>query len=586
MRNSFRLRVILYSALLVTLCLGAFSAYLYSDIRTSTLNSFRDNLRREVRLVALQSAAPLAQGLPDSQLNQLIAENARLTGARITIIRPDGSVAAETWKDPADLDNHANRPEVIQALAGQENDQIRYSATLKKDLLYAAAPVLYENRVIAVARLAVLMDDVNQVLANVLSRILTAAALTGLAVILLSSLMVTTVLRPLLQLTHAVQAISQGRQKNIQPSTRQDEIGQLSRAFNHLTTQLNNQLEALSTERSKLEIVLNQMSDGVVIVNESGQVLLSNPAAARMFETELDAQLPTSPTLIEIVRSHHLVDLWQRSHTAQEPKTLIQEIIPDRLFVQATAAPLGAAMPGCTLMVFTDITRLRRLETVRRDFVSNVSHELRTPLASLKALTETLDQGALEDPPAARRFLSRMDQEIDNLIQLVQEFLELSRIESGRVPLERSAVFPQQITAPAVERMSLQAERAGLTLEHLTSAELPAVLADSTRLQQVLVNLIHNAVKFTQPGGKVQVGAYAEAQQVIFYVRDTGVGIAPDSLNRIFERFYKADRARSGGGTGLGLSIARHLVELHGGRIWAESVQGQGSTFCFSLPTT
>ncbi len=520
MRNSFRLRVILYSALLVTLCLGAFSAYLYSDIRTSTLNSFRDNLRREVRLVALQSAAPLAQGLPDSQLNQLIAENARLTGARITIIRPDGSVAAETWKDPADLDNHANRPEVIQALAGQENDQIRYSATLKKDLLYAAAPVLYENRVIAVARLAVLMDDVNQVLANVLSRILTAAALTGLAVILLSSLMVTTVLRPLLQLTHAVQAISQGRQKNIQPSTRQDEIGQLSRAFNHLTTQLNNQLEALSTERSKLEIVLNQMSDGVVIVNESGQVLLSNPAAARMFETELDAQLPTSPTLIEIVRSHHLVDLWQRSHTAQEPKTLIQEIIPDRLFVQATAAPLGAAMPGCTLMVFTDITRLRRLETVRRDFVSNVSHELRTPLASLKALTETLDQGALEDPPAARRFLSRMDQEIDNLIQLVQEFLELSRIESGRVPLERSAVFPQQITAPAVERMSLQAERAGLTLEHLTSAELPAVLADSTRLQQVLVNLIHNAVKFTQPGGKVQVGAYAEAQQLLDRIRE------------------------------------------------------------------
>ncbi len=584
MRNSFRLRVIVYSAVLVTLCLGAFSAYIYSDIRASTLNSFRDNLYREVRLIALQSAPVLAQGLPNPQLSQLMAENARLTGARVTLILPDGSVAAETWKDPADLDNHANRPEFIQALAGQENDQIRYSATLKKDLLYVAAPVLHENQVIAVARLAVLMDDVNQTLASVLGRILTAAALTGLAVILLASLMANTALRPLLQLTHAVQAISQGRQKNIQPSARQDEVGQLSRAFNHLTTQLNNQLEALTTERSKLEVVLNQMTDGVAIVNESGQVLLSNPAAARMFEADLDAQ-PSNPTLIEIVRSHHLVDLWQRSHAAQEPKTLIQEIIPDRLFVQATATPLGTAMPGCTLMVFTDITRLRRLETVRRDFVSNVSHELRTPLASLKALTETLEQGALEDPPAARRFLGRMDQEIDNLIQLVQEFLELSRIESGRVPLERAAISPQHITATAVERMSLQAERAGLTLEHLTPADLPAVLADSTRLQQVLVNLIHNAVKFTQPGGKVQVGAYAEAQQVVFYVRDTGVGIAPDSLNRIFERFYKADRARSGGGTGLGLSIARHLVELHGGRIWADSVQGQGSTFYFSLPT-
>jgi two-component system, OmpR family, phosphate regulon sensor histidine kinase PhoR len=280
-----------------------------------------------------------------------------------------------------------------------------------------------------------------------------------------------------------------------------------------------------------------------------------------------------------------LVDLFHKCQETQEQQSTTLELSGEHLFLQGIAIPLGKALPGSILLLFQDLTRLRRLEMVRRDFVSNVSHELRTPLASLKALVETLQEGALDDPPAAHRFLTRMDSEIDTLTQMVQELLELSRIESGKVPLQLKPIAPREMLIQAVERMSLQAERAGLTLRADCPADLPLVLADVDRMEQVLINLLHNAIKFTPPGGVITLNARQDNDTVVFSVKDTGVGIAQNDLERIFERFYKADRARSGGGTGLGLSISRHLVEAHAGRIWAESDPGKGSTFYFALPT-
>jgi two-component system phosphate regulon sensor histidine kinase PhoR len=232
---------------------------------------------------------------------------------------------------------------------------------------------------------------------------------------------------------------------------------------------------------------------------------------------------------------------------------------------------------------------------VRRDFISNISHELRTPLASLKALVDTLRDGALDDPPAAQRFLDRIETEVDAMTQMVQELLELSRIESGRVPLRLVPTPVADVVTPPLERLHPQAERAGLSLTVDLPSDLPPVLADAERVRQVVTNLLHNAIKFTRPGGSVTLRAYTLEDEgllpkvdrhrsaVIIEVADTGVGIPADDLPRIFERFYKADRARSGGGTGLGLAIAKHIVQGHGGRIWAESIEGQGSTFYFSL---
>jgi two-component system phosphate regulon sensor histidine kinase PhoR len=253
--------------------------------------------------------------------------------------------------------------------------------------------------------------------------------------------------------------------------------------------------------------------------------------------------------------------------------------------LQAIVTPFRQVGARGYLVILQDLTRIRRLETVRRDFISNISHELRTPLAGLKALVDTLRGGAIKDPPAAKRFLKRMDSEVDSLTQLVQELLELSRVESGQAPLHIEATPAVQVIVPPSDRLRPQAERAGLDFAIILPPQLPLVMADAERMQMVVTNLIHNAVKFTPPGGKVAVTAESDGNEVVFSVSDTGVGIPTEDLPRIFERFYKADRARSGGGTGLGLAIAKHLVEGHGGRIWAESIEGQGSTFFFTLPS-
>jgi two-component system phosphate regulon sensor histidine kinase PhoR len=324
------------------------------------------------------------------------------------------------------------------------------------------------------------------------------------------------------------------------------------------------------------------MTDGVIIVDREGGVSLVNPAASLLFN--ISEPLVLGKSLTETIRNHQIVDLWKLSREKDEQLSLSMELPANRSYIQVVCTPLGEAVQNATLILFQDLTRIRRLETVRQDFVSNVSHELRTPMAVIKSLAETLEEGALEDPPAARRFLHLMQQEIDSMSQLVQEFLELSRIESGKAKVEKKPVSVDDVIRLAVGRMQNQAERAGLKLSYDVNPEINTIKMDSERIQQVLLNLVHNAIKFTPPGGEVRVKAEPIPGLIEISVSDTGVGIADIDLPRIFERFYKSDRARSGGGTGLGLSIARHLIEAHGGEIRADSLPGEGSTFSFTIP--
>jgi two-component system, OmpR family, phosphate regulon sensor histidine kinase PhoR len=388
-------------------------------------------------------------------------------------------------------------------------------------------------------------------------------------------------IKPVENLIIAVQQMRSGNFYNLEFPDGSNELNDLSQSLKDMAQHLGDQIDTLTTERAKLSAVLNQMTDGVLIADPEGRVQLLNPAAERIFQVGAKRGLQRS--VVEVLRYHQLVDLWRVAREGQRQTTML-EIGPQHLFLQVTGMPLKASLKGSTLILFQDLTQLRRLETVRRDFISNVSHELRTPLASLKALAETLQEGALDDPPAARRFIFRMETEIDNLTQLVNELLELSRIESGKVPLSFHRIQPCDLLSPAYERMALQVERAGLTLVMDCPPDLPAVFADPDRITQVMINLIHNALKFTPPGGQITLSAYRDGDYMVFFVKDSGVGIPKKDLSRIFERFYKADRARTGGGTGLGLSIARHMVESHGGFIWAESEEELGSTLYFSLP--
>ncbi len=355
-------------------------------------------------------------------------------------------------------------------------------------------------------------------------------------------------------------------------------IENLSNAIASLKTNFDLRLSTLDSDNARLSTVLEQLTDGVIIVDANGFIQFANPAAQRLFEIS-DA---LGHSVTEVVRNHQLVDAWRRCQQTNEMQSESVELPARRQFLQIIAIPDTHA--SGSLLLVQDLTRVRKLETVRRDFISNISHELRTPLASLKALTETLQSGALADPEAGPRFLGRINAEVDALTQMAQELLDLSRIESGQVELILAPLSPKSLITSAAERMRMQAERAGLKLLIKCEDDLPNIRADKSRLEQVLVNLLHNAVKFTKPGGEVALEAESANGGIRFAVRDTGVGIPAESLSRIFERFYRVDKSRTGSGTGLGLSISKHIIEAHGGNIWAESDERHGSVFYFSIP--
>ncbi len=385
-------------------------------------------------------------------------------------------------------------------------------------------------------------------------------------------------------LTSAAKGLGEGRFQEIEIPDEEEvlvEVQGLSQALHQTASQIETQIKDLSRERAMLSAILSQMTDGVLIADSDGRVQLLNRTAEKLFHMTNNAALGRS--VVEVMRHHALVELWEGSQEG-EPKAITIEMGVEHKFLQVVGIPLGEALPGRTMLLFQDLTQTHRLETVRRDFISNISHELRTPMAGLKALSETLLDGALEDPPIARKFVLRMDAEVDNLTQMVNELLELSRIEAGRTNFEFQRSEPCKLIAKPVERMALQVERVGLKLHVNCPEGLPLIFADPQRISQVLINLLHNAIKFTPPGGEIQVGAWVHDQDVIFMVRDNGVGISEKDQKRIFERFYKADRARAGGGTGLGLSICRHMIEAHSGEIWVESEEGKGSSFFFRIP--
>lgn len=358
-----------------------------------------------------------------------------------------------------------------------------------------------------------------------------------------------------------------------------NEISELVSVIESRRAAFGTELTALRAENERLATVLDQLTDGVIIADADGRVQFANPAAGKLFGTSN----PTQQSVAQVVRSHPLIEAWKRCQQTRELQLETVELPIRKQYLQIIVIP--DRHEGGSLLLAQDLTQVRKLETVRRDFISNVSHELRTPLASLKALTETLQGGALTDPEAGPRFLDRIHTEVDALTQMTQELLDLSRIESGQVQLNFETISPRKLIHSAADRMKAQVERAHLKLDVKCEDGLPNIKADKSRLEQVLVNLIHNAVKFTKPGGRIILGAEPVSDGVRCAVQDTGVGIPSESLPRIFERFYRVDSSRTGSGTGLGLSISKHIVEAHGGKIWAESEEGRGSVFYFEIPT-
>jgi len=570
-----------YVALVLVATLGL-TLYISDQVRQVRLDDLEDQLVADARLLA-GAAAPLLLDETDPEtLDRLARGWANRLEARVTIIGTDGLVLGESHEDRTQMDNHLNRPEVQLALKTGQGSSMRYSATLGYEMMYAAVPIQIGEEVgLGVMRVALPLGEIEANAGRLRQEILIAGLGIALVAALLAVFIAGRTTQPVRELTAVAERMATGDLDARLFPTSRDEVGQLTRAFNHMADQIREQVTSLAEERGRLAAVLDHMADGVLITDGSGQVEMINAAAARLLNTNEEQALGRS--FAQVVPHYPLIELWKTCCEQGEEQIEMVEVTRQGLFLQAIVTPFEEAGVEGYLVILQDLTRIRRLETVRRDFISNISHELRTPLAGLKALVDTLRGGAIKDRPAAKRFLKRMDAEVDALTQMVEELLELSRIESGQAPLRLAPVPVSEVVVRPVHRLRPQAERGGLDLTVLLPPELPMVLADADRARLVLTNLVHNAVKFTPPGGQITVGARPEGEDIVFSVQDTGVGIPVDDLPRIFERFYKADRARSGGGTGLGLAIAKHIVQGHDGRIWAESIEGEGSSFYFTL---
>ncbi len=572
-------RIAIPFLVLIVVAMAGLAFHLSALVRRSYIADLETHLAAEAGLIA-ESSAMAMERWDVAFLDAQARHWAQLLQARVTLIAADGTVLGESHEDRTRMDNHLYRPEVQQALVFGRGSSIRFSNTVGYDMLYVARPVTAGERTIGVVRLALSLEQVETSFSRLRAAIavatLVATVLAGLVTVVLAG----RITEPIRALTRVAERIVGGEfQARLFPSTR-DEVGQLTTAFNRMADAMQQEMAALEQSRSRLAAILEHMADGAIITDEQGQVERVNPAAAALLGTIEPGHPP--PTFSQLTRHHRLIDLWKRCVESGQEQVELLEIGHPEAFLQVIITPVEEADRRSFLVILQDLTRVRKLERMRRDFVSNVSHELRTPLASLKALVATLRDGALEDPQAAQRFLDKIEIEVDALTQLVTELLELARIESGQIPLRLQPVPVAEIVGPSVERLRPQAERAGLELHVQIPEGLPSVLADAERARQVLTNLVHNAIKFT-PSGTVEVSAGRQGEEIVFCVRDTGVGISAEDLPRIFERFYKADRARSGGGTGLGLAIAKHIVQSHGGRIWVESEEGRGSAFFFTL---
>ena len=583
MLRGIRWRITIPYVLLTLVVMTGLGIHLSSVIKQNYLNDLERSLTAQARLLSDVLTPILMEDThQEDTIDKLAQQWGKSLESRVTIIASDGVVLGESVDDRTQMDNHLKRPEIQHALANGQGSIIRRSATVGYEMMYVAVPIQTNGVLLGFARVALSIEQIDTNVRQLQRTILVASLIAASLTIVVSLIIAGRTARPLEKLTTIAIEMAHTENEPPSPSAPYDEVGKLGEALNALVSQLRSKIRALEAEQGKLASVLRQMTDGVIITSSDGYVELINPKAEELFEVE--PKNSKGQSIVQTIRNHQIIASWRKCQQTGKEQILTLEIPRSQKFIQTVIISLEADLPGKFLLLFQDFTQTRRLETVRRDFISNISHELRTPLASLKALTDTLQSGAIDDPPAAQRFLNRMEMEVDALTQMVSELLELTRIESGQVPLEKQPISPKELLQNASERLNVQAERANLSVQIYCPDDLPNVMADPPRLGQALVNLLHNAIKFTPEGGEIILAAWQQGNLIVFSVEDTGVGIPADDLPRIFERFYKADRSRSGGGTGLGLAITRHLVQAHGGRIWADSVEGEGSTFSFSVP--
>jgi len=565
--------------------------YLNHALERLAVESLETRLATAGALVQDDARRLLATETSPEALRRFALHVGGTSHSRVTLITTDGRVVADTDVATADLprvENHAGRPEVRAALAGRQGRHLRRSATIDVPLLYVALPLTEGGTVRGVLRLALPLSVVTSSYAAVHRAMLIGAAV-ALAVALGIGLFVAgRVTRPVVEMQTIARRMSEGDFTARAPTGSTDEIGRLGRALNGMAARLRGKIEDLEQEQAKISAVLDGMVEGVIAVDARDHIVLMNERARTLFA--VGAGRGERKPLLEVIRNTDLQSLLSDLRRAGELAVSRREIVlagAAERTVEVNAVPLALDRDDVgVVMVVHDVTELRRLEAVRREFVANVSHELRTPLTAIHGYLETLLGGGLEEPEHARKFLEIVFRHTERLGRLLDDLTELSNIELGRVHLRIEHVAVREVVDSVLAIMQPRAGARRVDLAADVASDLAPVAADHDRVVQILINLVDNAVKYTGEGGRVRVAGRAVSDAVELSVTDTGIGIPRADLPRITERFYRVDKARSRelGGTGLGLAIVKHLVIAHGGELHIESEPGRGTVVRFTLP--
>lgn len=582
MFRSIQWRITISFILVVLTIMIILGVYLVNSTRNSQLDNLRSQLENEARMTAEASLPGFLSPDEPNDLDTLAKKLGMEIETRITIIALDGTVLGDSEEDPVTMENHANRPEIVDALDLETGigGITRYSTTLGQSMMYIAVPISYGDEILGVARVSLPLTDVENLVRQVTVSIIVAIVVAMALVVLAGWVIARITTRPIRRLTVASKRIASGEMGQKILIEAKDEVGELTHAFNEMSVKTKELVEKISEDKTRLVTILDNMTDAVIMIDSEGNISLANRAAEQLFSFK-DAE---NKTLVEVVRDHEVDELLKLCLKKAGIQTVQYESGMTKRYLRAIAIPVIHNELNSVLLLLQDLTELRNLQTTRRELIGNISHEFRTPLAGIKAMVETLGGGAIDDKKAAQDFLVRIEGEVDRLTQLVAELTALSRIETGKTELKKEPVDLNELAEEVTVQLSPQAERQKLSIAREFAVDLPSVPADKDRVRQVIANLVHNAIKFTPAGGRITITSRVLKGSVVVDISDTGIGIPKGDLARVFERFYKGDKARAGEGTGMGLAIAKHVVQAHDGSIWVRSEEGRGSTFSFGLP--
>ncbi len=588
MRLSLKYKILfIFSTIFIITFFGIYF-YLNSNLSDHTYRRIKENLFNQINLAQSYFNDFYHDEMNVDQIDGFADRIAGDLGVRVTIVASDGVVWGDsqlTVDQLAEVENHRYRPEIQKAFEDGTGESRRFSTTIQKNMLYVAK-ILHNNDFQGVIRLSIPLVEIDMLsdkLKEVLSVSLFFALLFAVCVSFLASLFIS---KPIQAVSETSRKIAAGDfSKKVIVNT-DDEIRDLADSFNFMSHEIKKRIEADKINRSRLEAVLLSMTEGVMAVDLNSNIILMNQTLKDFLQItdEVQGKRP-----IEVVRNIEIQEIVDKSLKSQKKVESheVSILLPEEriALIHATSLMRDQKAEGVVL-VFHDITELRRLENIRKDFVANVSHELRTPVTSIKGYAETLINGALQDEKNALDFLKIIYKDADRLAKLVDDLLDLSKIESGNAQVQQTAIS----VAPVLDRvlaglrLRFEEKRIEVVIEFIK--DLPDVLADEAALAQVFLNLIENAIKYNHLDGKVTIRAEVLGAFVQFHIEDTGIGIPPDDIDRVFERFYRVDKARSRelGGTGLGLSIVKHIVNLHNGTVSVQSALQVGSTFSFTLP--